>query len=368
MNRRKLPIAPSPNEAALPPLYARWADALLDAPIPEETVATCASCAMEGQAGATAFDPKTKCCTFQPTLANFLVGAILADTDGSSAARQGRETVRARVAVGAGVTPLGLARSERFRALYATTGHGDAFGNAHSLRCPHYVERGGLCGVWRHRESTCATWFCKHDRGAVGHAFWRALQALLLAGESALARHALLVLDPGPDALAELARSHAHIDPTPRLDAADVDERRDPVRHRALWGRWLGREEEYFVECARLTASLAWPDVLALGGADLALHARVVKDAFATLLDERVPARVRVHRYEVAAVTAETTRVSTYSKYDPLELPNELVELLPYFDGRPTRRALAEIERRRGVALDVDTVRQLVDYEVLVPV
>ena len=37
------------------------------------------------------FEPSTKCCTFLPELPNFLVGAMLADTD--PAAAEGRASV-----------------------------------------------------------------------------------------------------------------------------------------------------------------------------------------------------------------------------------------------------------------------------------
>jgi hypothetical protein len=60
-------------------------------------------------------------------------------------------------------------------------------------------------------------------------------------------------------------------------------------------------------------------------------------------------------------------RISTYSGYDPLEVPNQVMELLPYFDGRPTEEALAAIADERGIRLEPDLVRKLVDFMLLVP-
>src|SRR5687767_5199250 len=81
----------------LPPLYEAWIDQLLGSAIPPETVATCHDCAMLPRAGEEVvpgedrFSPRVKCCTFQPSLPNFLVGRILSDEDPAMAA--GRATV-----------------------------------------------------------------------------------------------------------------------------------------------------------------------------------------------------------------------------------------------------------------------------------
>ena len=68
--------------STLPPLYAGWIDDLLDGPLPHESEATCEDCAMwpsaRTSASATlAFNRETKCCTYVPALANFLVGRIV---------------------------------------------------------------------------------------------------------------------------------------------------------------------------------------------------------------------------------------------------------------------------------------------------
>ncbi len=54
----------------------------------------------------------------------------------------------------------------------------------------------------------------------------------------------------------------------------------------------------------------------------------------------------------------------TYSDSDALELPNELLALLPRFDGRATEQVLAELARE-GVILTPDLVARLVDFAVL---
>jgi hypothetical protein len=43
------------------------------------------------------------------------------------------------------------------------------------------------------------------------------------------------------------------------------------------------------------------------------------------------------------------------------------MELLPYFDGCPTEDVLAAIADERGIRLEPDLVRKLVDFMLLVP-
>jgi hypothetical protein len=71
-----------PESSTLPPLYAEWAESFLGGPIPAETDATCQDCAMcppPGKRPATGvfFSPDVKCCSYMPTLPNFLVGRML---------------------------------------------------------------------------------------------------------------------------------------------------------------------------------------------------------------------------------------------------------------------------------------------------
>src|SRR5215471_13758616 len=190
---------------ALPPLYARWIDDLLDGPIPAETRATCDDCVMCPKPGDTInpedrfFEPSIKCCSIVPVLPNFLVGRILSGDDPDPVSLEGRASVERRIKEGVAVTPLGLEWPAMIKLLYDNS---DAFGQSQTFRCPHYVEEAGRCGIWRHRDSVCATWFCKHVRGEVGRKFWRdSLEPLLRIVEKSLAQWCVLKMDIGGAAL-----------------------------------------------------------------------------------------------------------------------------------------------------------------------
>lgn len=357
---------------ALPPLYAKWAAALLGGPIPRETRATCGSCAMRAghdgggaQARATFFDPAVKCCTYLPTLYNFLVGRILSDQDPAS--RQGRETVAARIAQGIGVFPLGLMQTPTYALLYGKSTQ--SFGKSRSLKCPHYIEDGGLCGVWAHRESTCATWFCKHVKGAAGYGFWReGLHHLLQIVEIGLARWCLLELGAGVDMLKQAAGSKSWTAEAEGVTGAVLDNQLDQEAYARAWAEWRGREHAFFIRCAALVDPLSWAEVLEICGPDARTHAQLTGAAYRRMTTGEAPAAVKAGSFQVVRVGRETVRLNTYSEYDPIEVPSAVMELLGCFDGRPTADVLAEIARDRGVALAPDLVQKMIDFDLLVPV
>ena len=366
--KRRLPVV---SVSPLPPLYAGWMAELLAGPIAEETEATCSDCAMcdKGAKPASAseffYDPRTKCCTYVPGLANFLVGRILADDDPAFA--RGRASVNARLQAAVAVTPLGLGQPPTFTFLYDKTAPG-SFGHSRTLRCPHYLEdEGGKCGVWRHRASVCTTWFCKYVRGAVGQAFWQALHRLLTSVEQSLSRWCVLRLDVGPDALDKLFPMPRQAGKADLMDWRNLDGTVDPAVYRALWGRWLGREPEFYEECGRLVDSLKWPDVVAIGGPDIQIYARIVREAHIRLLSDETPARVKIGQFTLLSADHASSCVCGYNGSDPLDLPRALMDVLPHFDGRPTSEALASIRAEAGIALDPALVRKLVDFEILVP-
>ncbi len=347
--------------ASMAPLHERWVGALLGASLPEETNATCGDCAMVTDVpGDPGFSPASKCCTFMPEVWNFLAGGVLLD-EGAESAR-GHATLQARLDAGVGVTPLGLGRSPAYHLLYQHA-HG-AFGSNKALRCPHYLpEDGGVCGIWRHRESTCSTFFCKHTRGAVGKEFWTRLRMLLRTAEEALAGWTLLELGLEPASLAALypgPPDRAH-----ELTARDLDREPDPAHRRAVWGRWMGREAELYTACARLVAGLAWEDVLRIGGARLSLHSRLVVHQFERWSSDAIPERATVALVQITPRGRGRARLATYSALDAIEVPAELAALLHAFDGSPTAEVLAAISTREGLDISPALVRKLCDFGVL---
>jgi hypothetical protein len=339
--------------AGLPPLYAAWMGELLGAGIPDETRADCASCSMcvdAAGAGAPRFHPESKCCTFFPDLPNFLAGRILADDD--PAMDFGRAAILERIASRVAVTPLAVARPRSWWVLY-NDGFPDLFGRARTLRCPYYVEDGGKCGVWRHRDAICSTFFCKHERGQVGLTFWRALSNLLAAVERNLAWWCLAEADLDVGTLSRLQASQ-QLGGGARLQAAEL-EGRDPHGYRELWGPWHGRERELYLECAARVGRLSWNDVAAICHPEVGIMAAVARKCHARLRDDGVPERVAAGSFQVVAISGGRVSLKTYRDYDPIEVPAHIFQALPGFDGRASA----------DLGLDAAELRRLVDFGVL---
>ena len=364
----QLPVLPT---NPLPPLYATWMDQLLAGPIPAETDATCSDCAMCSTEGGPQtrselfYNPEVKCCTYIPTLPNYLVGRMLGDEDPNFVF--GRKTVEERLRAGLAVTPLGLGMPPTFTFLYAQTA-GRAFGLSKTLRCPHYLsEEGGRCGIWKHRASVCATWYCKHVRGAVGAKFWASLNQLLSAVEQSLSHWCVYELEIEVEALSLLFPPRSVFKNDHQLDHRALDGTVDPRMYELLWGKWLGREAEFYQEATRLVNGLDWKEIVSLGGTEIKVRERLVRDAYSRLMSEELPPSLRVGSLNVLGMGQESCRVTTYSAIDPLDLPQRLIAVLHYFDGRPTLDAMEAIEEHEGIKLDAALVRKLADFEILIP-
>ncbi|MFN7926965.1 MAG: hypothetical protein U0Y68_03310 [Blastocatellia bacterium] len=320
---KELPVlAVSP----LPPLYDAWMREALTAALPTETAAPCDNCAMLPTAGEAAhhtttfFNPSTKCCTYLPGLPNFLVGRALADQRTAT----GRASVVARLQEKIAVTPFGLGMSRKFVTLYSQGTN--VFGQSQSLRCPHYLaEENGNCGVWRHRNATCATWFCKHERGARGDQFWQALLQLLASVEQHLAQWCVLELQVGEVALQRLFQPLGKGGQPAPLDGDELDGRVNPARYQSLWGDWHGREEEFYRQCAGLVEGLRWSEVLAHCGPDTRAFLQLANAALTAATTEALPAHLQVGTFQLLATTTGNLQAVTYSPYDPLSLSPRLL-------------------------------------------
>ena len=63
----------------------------------------------------------------------------------------------------------------------------------------------------------------------------------------------------------------------------------------------------------------------------------------------------------------EKTRVETYNAFDPIDVSNVVMELLQYFDGRPTEEVLDAIAGKKNLRLNCSLIRKMVDFGLLVP-
>jgi Fe-S-cluster containining protein len=339
------------------PLHDAWLAALLGSELPRETRSTCDDCAMCGPPGQPvrdgAFDRQVKCCSYQPDIPNYLVGGVLQDVDARHA------DMRAAIARGIGVTPMGLAQPPAYAAVYREAA--PAFGRAHALRCAWYVDEGsGQCGIWRHRPTVCATYFCKFERGAVSHAFWQAAKALLLELEHEVSLWCATQLDAAAALPGHRGGARGPI------IATDLDGGLDARAHAALWGAWAGREAEYFVRCAELAATLAIDDVVTLAGPRLRMLATRLQSAHAALGTRQLPERLTMGNISLQPEAPGRVRVASYLATDPLVMPVTLATALLAFHGQPVSEANETLAQTQGVTLGAGLLQRLADFRVLV--
>jgi Fe-S-cluster containining protein len=348
------------NEAlrdVLPPIYGPLLSDFFDRPTVVESRATCGDCAMCDKSGGdpanlavTFFRPDIKCCSYHPTLPNFLVGAALSDE--APELESGRQRIRGKIARRVGVTPEWLAAPRKYLVLLAAARE-SSFGRSDALLCPYYERETGGCSIWRHRESVCATFFCKHVAGSTGHAFWAATRRYMEHVEQTLARYAARSVAAGvsePD--------------TPRnvLTREDLEDRPpNDADYARWWGDWSGREEAFYVECAKRVRALTPEE-----------FARLVDDARGRELLAATEARYdEVTRPKLAArlvlnpdmrvvPSVGGVGVTPYSRYDSLFLSQDLYDALGLFTNDDSvDEVLERLLRDHDVELPKDLLLEL---------
>jgi Fe-S-cluster containining protein len=344
-------------------LHRELLPALFDRDVPDETRATCGSCAMAPpgpprEVPEGSFRADVKCCSYHPSLPNFLVGAVLADE--APAMEEGRARVRARIASRIGVGPVWLAAPRKYTLLFLAS-RGSSFGRSLVLRCPYFSPEGSNCSIWRHRESVCTTYFCKHVAGADGEAFWRATEGYLRKVERRLAEHAARVV--GPDLSAPALAPDA-------LTLEELEDRApDPTFHASVWREWAGREEAFYRACRDVVASLdraSFSRVVSDTETDASLAA--AEEALSRALSPVLPDRLALRPGISAAVSEETVLVSTYSSNQPAVLDAALFRALEAFRGGSSVREVNErLSRDEGAEIPYAVLLELYRLRVLVP-
>lgn len=332
-----------------------------------ESRATCDACQMcdhgtvPSELSASYFRPDTKCCTYHPTLPNYLVGAILADKRPEM--DEGKKRIREQIALRLGVHPQRLAPSKKWALLYRSSME-SSFGRSSLLRCP-YLDEKERCTIWYHRESVCFTFYCKFDNGLAGSTYWRALKAYLNVAEEALSawsakQVASDVRDPRQDESASLSLTEFEERPT------------DPAVHAKYWASWAGREDEFYIACHERVKKMTKEEYVrivdnsSIGKERLEKLAEAVKRVReAPVIPERVSLNKRLR---VLPVQDGVVITMPYNNYDSIKIEPELHDVLKVFTHDATvAETRAKLEKEQGIELEDALISMFTMHDILVP-
>ena len=348
----------------LAPIYQPFVNELFDRPNVVEERATCDNCAMcdHGQGVNIAIDffhRDAKCCTYYPTLPNFLIGGVFADP--SPDLEEGRRRLRKIIAARIGVTPQWIAPPRKYSPI-SLAARSAAFGRSTVLRCPFYQVEGGLCTVWRYRENVCSTYYCKYTGGKPGWDFWQSLKGYLGHVEVMLSNYAVRTLDSS-------LQEPTH--PRMQLTLEDLEDRapRDE-EYASYWGTWVGREEEFYVKCYEAAS-------------------KIPKDAFEKFVDGEdkgrnflntlrvrwdemndrtfIPERLVRNSKMKDRYVDDSVVITSYNPYDSFKMDRDLFDVLSHFEeGRTVEENLAHLRDEHGAELEPALLQYLYTHGVLV--
>ncbi|HEY8078297.1 MAG TPA: hypothetical protein VIF62_29415, partial [Labilithrix sp.] len=327
---------------------------------------TCDNCAMcdkgqEAHVPMEYFKPDLKCCTYDPLLPNYLVGAIFKDPDPSL--DEGRKRLRERIATRMGVTPHRVS-PPRKKTLHAISAQGaNFFGRSYAIVCPYLEREKGLCTIWRHREAVCSTYYCKYTHGAVGYEHWRALKEFLGYVEYLLSQWAAKEVDP--DTIEpQIKRGE--------LTLEDLEDRPPEDETYAKWwgDKWVGREEEFYVKTYELVSQLSKIEfnriVFARKESTQWLEAAIKKydEASSPILPERLVRNKKIRERDAG----EKLVISTYNRFDSFVIERDLFDVLGMLDPElSVEENLKKLDEEYGIELHPDLLRELYRQSVLVP-
>jgi hypothetical protein len=348
-----------------PPIYRPLLPDFFDRPTIVETRATCDDCAMcdRGKPSPVPmeyFQPDLKCCTYTPHLPNYLVGAVFSDDDPALA--EGKARLRKKIASRMAVTPERMSPPRKQSLVATMAADSGFFGRSYAIVCPYLDGEKGLCTVWKHREGVCSTYYCKYTHGALGYAFWRSLKEYLGYVEVGLARWAARSIDPTVTE-PQVRRGE--------LTLEDLEDRApNPEAYTRYWGKWEGREEEFYVECHARVKTLTREEfdkiVLVKPDAKGWLDATIKR--YEQALSPVLPTHLVRNKEMRERPAGETIILSTYNRFDSFAIGKELYDVLGMFDPNETlEQNLARLDAEHGIEMHPDLLRELYVQNVLVP-
>ena len=216
----------------------------------QETKATCENCAMtrqnRGPQARLTYQAHLKCCTYEPYVPNFWVGALLKEADRFPL---GAAHFRKKIQERGLALPIGILPDLEFQVIFNARKQGQ-FGNESSWICPYYDKQKNNCGIWKYRGSVCMTFFCQSDFGKSGLRFWKNFSDYLSYVEMTVMEEALVDLDFSPRQVSSYLEymNVSKISPGMKVNFTATE-------YRKLWNGYADDIEGFYIKCYDLVSA-----------------------------------------------------------------------------------------------------------------
>jgi len=250
--------------------------------LPEERFAQCSNCHhCHNQKN---FRFATKCCDYHPRLPNYIIGAILSDTDANLTA--GRERILTKIKNKRGVTPYGILAPldyhQKFQANRKKKGQHSSQEEFTALKCP-YLTTDGLCSIYKYRSDICPVFYCMSSSGAEGSKFWNLAYQYMLDIERKLTIYALQEIGYPITAIQTGPLSPIHFKIEDKSGA--INEK----NYQKLWKIWAGKEIEFYKICYNQIEQLTCKKIKELTGIESTIMAQKLSDLALKMHQTQIP-------------------------------------------------------------------------------
>ncbi|MBU51169.1 MAG: hypothetical protein CL920_20980 [Deltaproteobacteria bacterium] len=324
----------------LPEIYRQWLPEVFWRPAIPERKATCDSCAMCLPEGAQLskeqadrqgfFQPDLKCCTFQPSIPNYLIGGLLSDERPLFA--EGQRRVKDYIALRIGVHPQWVRPSNK-QLLLLQASQQSSFGRSSQLLCPFFQTPQNNCSIWKFRDSDCSFFFCKHEAGEDGRTLWKRMQTWMWTLETKLSYHLAKSVCPSFSWALEGKKKKVT-----RLAIHVLEERPMPDdEYSKIWGEWAGKEEAFYRACYDAACALTKQDFDNIMQEELDETLPQLAHLYNKVTSPTLPQFLIPHpELTIQQMNDELSLFVAYSRYDPVLLPKEVEDLIQAFSAEET--------------------------------
>jgi len=244
----------------------------MEVEVPEEKWADCLNCHHCVKPDQERY--LTKCCDYQPSIPNYVIGAILSDSSPALKIPQG--IIRKKIINKNGVTPFGIVPSASYQKALKedrekNKGVKTSKDHRASLLCSFYDK--GMCTIHKYRADICGSFFCYSTSSIQGKRLSKTIQTFSKSLDWRLAWYTVKKIRPDLDKVADLKKlkNTAHL----------IENTEAPVdtNYESLWASHTGFEEEYYKACFKLIKNLTAEDTSDILGDFLTTGIEEIKSA-----------------------------------------------------------------------------------------